>query len=156
LVSPFRLPVLGFSRLLKIVKFVKGCTRTLLVQMKSGKTQTQRSKRGEPFLQMLSCTRPFPLANSCPNTPKGVLRRLSRSPCTLSFQRMLFRKGFSQRNSLHDLTTLVIVKRLFSKLRWRDPLFKQVDRLRVLSGRVPQDQKMLKGHLPRVINHQVY
>ena len=24
------------------------------------------------------------------------------------------------------------------------------------SGRVPREQKMLKGHLPRVIHHQVY
>ena len=30
------------------------------------------------------------------------------------------------------------------------------DRLRVRSGRVPRGQKMLKGHLPRVVYHQVY
>ena len=36
------------------------------------------------------------------------------------------------------------------------PSSTSVDRLRVALGGVPREQKMLKGHLPRVMYHQVY
>ena len=36
------------------------------------------------------------------------------------------------------------------------PFLSPFDRLKVGSGGVPREQKMLKGHLPRVIYHQVY
>jgi len=35
-------------------------------------------------------------------------------------------------------------------------LLESQDQVLVLTGRVPREQKMLKGHLPSVIYHQVY